>query len=61
MNNTKNKCDFCIYWTGSSCSVTPNSAYCRAASDEYKQYINDFVNGVKSKAPLKSFRKWDKK
>lgn len=61
MTNNKTKCDFCKHWTGQSCMVTPNSYYCREANDEYREYINDYVKGVKSKAPLKSLRSWERR
>jgi hypothetical protein len=51
------KCDFCRYWTGSSCRVVPNSQYCKEALDEYYQH----VRGVAPKTPVKSFRSWDRK
>lgn len=50
------KCDFCRYWTGSGCRVTPNSRYCKEASDEYYQYLR---GGVQQKQ--KSLRSWDKR
>lgn len=52
----KTKCDFCRYWTGASCRVTPNSAYCREAQDELNRYLRgDQV------MPQKSLRQWDKR
>jgi hypothetical protein len=55
MTNTKNKCSFCRYWSGSSCMVTPNSFYCKEANNEYYQYLNN-----KKSAPVqKSLRSWD--
>jgi hypothetical protein len=58
MNNYKNKCDFCRYKTPSGCMVTPNSAYCREATDEYYRYIQS----KKTSPPaVKSLRSWDKK
>lgn len=51
------KCDFCKYWTGRSCRAVPNSRYCKEAIDEYFQY----VRGNQPQAPVKSFRKWDKR
>lgn len=56
MERLKTKCDFCNYWTGRSCMVTPNSHYCSAAIDEFRRY---FLNKQKQ-ATVKSFRKWDK-
>jgi hypothetical protein len=57
MERLKTKCDFCKYWTGQGCMVTPNSYYCREASDELRRYLTN-----KQKQPaIKSFRKWDKK
>ncbi len=58
MNKTKSKCDFCHYWSGRSCMVTPNSAYCREATDEYYRYIQ---NKKTSQPAVKSLRSWDKK
>jgi hypothetical protein len=57
MNKRLGKCNFCKYWTGSSCRVTPNSYYCKEAIDEYNQY----AKGTQPQAPIKSFRKWDKR
>ena len=37
--NKLNRCDFCKYWSGSSCMVVPNSYYCREANNEYYLYI----------------------
>ena len=57
-SNIKNKCSFCIYWTGRSCMVTPSAYYCKAASDEYYQYLK---NSKIAQQPQKSFRPWDKR
>ena len=58
MNNNKlTKCSFCAYSTKSGCMVTPNSYYCKKATDEYYQHIK---GGQQSK-PAKSLRPWDKK
>lgn len=57
MTNKKTKCDFCRYKTSSGCMVTPNSHYCREATDEYYRYLN----GSQSFRPTKSLRSWDKK
>ncbi len=56
-NNKKlTKCDFCRFWTGSGCRVTPNSRYCKEASDEYFNYIRG------NKAPVqKSLRPWERR
>lgn len=58
MNKAKTKCDFCRYWSGRSCMVTPNSYYCKEANDEYYRYI-------KAKQAIqpaqKSLRSWDRK
>ena len=57
MNNNKlTKCSFCTYSTKSGCMVTPNSYYCKKATEEYYQYIK----GNKQPA-IKSLRPWDKK
>ena len=58
MNKAKTKCDFCRYWSGRSCMVTPNSAYCREATDEYYQYIQSKKT---SQPAVKSLGSWDKK
>ena len=38
INNKLTKCSFCGYKTNSGCMVTPNSYYCKKATDEYYQY-----------------------
>ena len=58
MNNTKNKCSFCRYWSGRSCMVTPNSYYCTEANNEYYQYLQ---NTGATKQTQKSLRSWDRK
>ena len=57
MNNTKNKCSFCKYATSRGCMVTPNSHYCKEASDEYYQYLRN----NKQHPAQKSLRSWDKR
>lgn len=57
MNNYKNKCDFCRYWTGRSCMAVPNSAYCREATDELYKYLRE----GKAATMVKSLRSWDRK
>lgn len=57
MNSTKNKCSFCKYYSGKSCMATPNSHYCREASDEYYQYLRN----NKNQPAQKSLRPWDKR
>ena len=52
----KCKCDFCTYKTATGCMVTPNSYYCKKATDEYYQYIR----GGQQNKPTKSLRPWDK-
>lgn len=54
----KNKCSFCTYWTGRSCMVTPSTYYCKAATDEYYQYLQNTKN---NQTTQKSLRSWDKK
>ena len=54
----KNKCSFCKYATRGGCMVTPNSAYCKEANDEYYQYLR--TKNIKQPAQ-KSLRSWDKK
>ena len=59
MNNIpKNKCSFCVYYTGSSCMVTPSAYYCKRATDEYYQYLQSRKN---NQMKQKSLRPWDKK
>ena len=54
------KCSFCSYATATGCMVTPNSYYCKEASDEYYQYLRN--KNTNSKQPVqKSLRSWDKK
>lgn len=55
--NKLNRCSFCRYFTGRSCMVTPNSAYCREATDELYKYLRD----AKTATPVKSLRSWDRK
>lgn len=57
MNRNKTKCDFCRYATKSGCMVTPNSAYCREATDELYKYLRE----GKTVTPVKSLRSWDRK
>lgn len=58
MNNTKNKCSFCRYWTGRGCMVTPNSHYCTDANNEYYQWLRS----KKTAQPAqKSLRSWDRR
>ena len=54
MYKNKTKCDFCRYWTGQSCMVTPNSFYCKEALAEYNQYLTT----KSGSPPVKSLRKW---
>lgn len=56
-NKYKTKCNFCRYWSGSSCMTVPNSKYCKEALDEYYQYLNK----NKPQTPIRSKRPWDKK
>lgn len=56
MNSKKlTKCNFCTYYTGRSCMVKPSSYYCKAATDEYYQYLH----GNKGQT-IKSLKPWDK-
>lgn len=57
-NQSKNKCSFCQYSTSSGCMVTPNSYYCKKATDEYCQYLKNKNN---KQHVQKSLRYWDKK
>ena len=56
MKTAKTKCDFCKYKSNSGCMVTPNSFYCREASDEYSYYIKN----KSATSAQKSFRPWDR-
>lgn len=57
-NNVKfSKCNFCVYWSGRSCMVTPSSYYCKDATNEYYAYIQN----KRVQQPQKSLRSWDKK
>lgn len=58
MNKYKTKCDFCRYWTGKSCMVTPSPVNCREATNEYYQYMQNKTAFAK---PQKSLRSWDRK
>lgn len=58
MHSKKVKCDFCRFWSGSGCMVTPNSHYCKEANNEYYQYIK---NSKTAQPAQKSLRAWDKK
>ncbi len=54
-NKRLTKCDFCKYRAGGKCTVTPNSFYCKEASEELFVYSN------KKKQPTKSLRPWERK
>lgn len=56
-NSFKNKCSFCQYATQSGCTVTPNSYYCRKATDEYYQYLQ---HSKPNQSTQKSLRSWAK-
>ena len=51
------KCSFCSYATSTGCMVTPNSYYCKKASDEYYQHMR----GQQQTKPTKSLRPWEKR
>ena len=59
MNQTKqtSKCNFCTYYSGRSCMVTPNSYYCRDANNEYYQQLRNKAN----QPAAKSLRSWDRR
>ena len=57
-NQIKTKCNFCKYKSSSGCMVTPNSYYCKEATDEYYQYLKN--KNVKQPTQ-KSLRSWDKR
>ena len=53
-NKIITKCDFCKHWSGSVCTVTPNSAYCKDAINEYYQRLRadkGYPKAVKSLHP----------
>lgn len=52
----KTKCNFCKYYTGTSCMMTPNSRYCKEAAAEF--FYSQEHRGVAPK--MKSKRPWDK-
>lgn len=54
----KTKCSFCRYATQSGCMVTPSKYYCKAANDEYYQYLQSLKN---IQTVQKSLRPWDRK
>ena len=54
--NKLNKCSFCSYATTSGCMVTPNSYYCKKATDEYYQYVSNNKQQV-----VKSLRPWERR
>ena len=57
--NTKQqytKCNFCRYWSGHGCMVTPDSHYCRDALNEFYAYLNK-----NKQQPTKSLRPWDRR
>ena len=58
MNNKNTKCSFCRYATGIGCMVTPNSHYCREATDEYYRHLKQKQVVQPAK---KSLRSWDRK
>jgi len=35
------KCDFCRYKTASGCTAKPDSFYCRDATNEFYQWLNN--------------------
>jgi hypothetical protein len=57
-NKNMNKCTFCKYATKSGCMVTPNSYYCKEATNEYYQHLQ---NSKTTQQVQKSLRAWDKK
>ena len=57
INKFKTKCNFCRYATQSGCMVTPSTYNCKAANDEYYQYINSNKTNQQTQ---KSLRPWDK-
>lgn len=54
MRQKLTKCNFCSYWTGRGCMVTPNYNNCKKASEEYYQHFHGNTR------PQKSLRSWDK-
>lgn len=55
-NKRKTKCDFCTYKTSSGCMVTPDSAYCAKAKEEYFAWLNN-----QKQPAIKTLRKWDRR
>lgn len=56
MNKRLVKCDFCKYRVGNTCTVKPDSFYCRDAANEFYAHIN------KNKPQVtKSLRPWERK
>ena len=56
----KIKCDFCRYWSGSSCMATPNSYFCSEAKKEWEYYRYLAERKQSNNQTVKSFRIWDK-
>lgn len=57
-NNSKHsKCDFCQYFSGSACMVTPNSNYCSQATAEYNQWL---LNQKRQQQKKKDRNKYDR-
>lgn len=56
--HSKNKCNFCKYFSGTSCVVMPSAYYCREAVNEYYAYLQESSN---KKYKQKSLRNWDKR
>lgn len=52
-----NRCDFCKYKTPSGCMVTPSAYYCKAANDEYYQYLQSKKNNAYT---IKSLKPWSR-
>ena len=58
MTKPISKCSFCRYATSTGCMVTPNSSYCREATDEYYRHLKQKQT---IQPAQKSLRPWDRK
>lgn len=39
------KCNFCVYFVGNQCTVTPNSYYCKDANNEFFAWLEKIKQG----------------
>lgn len=54
MQKQLTKCNFCSHWSGSQCTATPNSFYCKEALDEYYAWKNGQRPGRYQQGVVKS-------